>query len=400
MSRRSGSPRRLLIVSHVEHYANGGRLHAYGPYAREIDIWADLFPEVVIAAPRRTSPAPADALPFTRTNIVMHPLPETGGTSWRAKVHQLLLLPRLTLALARGIRAADALHVRCPGNVGLLGVLLGPLFGVPRVAKYAGQWNGYRGEAWTVRLQRRLLRGWWRAPVTVYGEWPDQPAHIVPFFTSMMTGEQVRAAADVAATKTLGAPLRVLFAGRLAPEKRVGVLVEAAKLAADRGVALELVIVGDGPERAALTDQVQRLDLTSRVRFVGAVPFDAAMHWYRWAHCLVLPSVHSEGWPKVIAEAMCHGVLCVAVDHGQVARMVRGRGVLLQHGSAGEIAEALIAAASQPVEFAARMQAASQWARQYSLESLRTALAGLLSERWRVQVGAAAFETTRAEVRV
>ena len=59
-------PKRLLIVSHVRHYRHDGQLGAYGPYAREIDIWADLFESVVIAAPLRRVPFPGDCLPFTR----------------------------------------------------------------------------------------------------------------------------------------------------------------------------------------------------------------------------------------------------------------------------------------------------------------------------------------------
>jgi hypothetical protein len=47
------------------------------------------------------------------------------------------------------MRSADAIHVRCPGN---LGVLLAPLFTRRLVAKYAGQWNGHHGERFALRL--------------------------------------------------------------------------------------------------------------------------------------------------------------------------------------------------------------------------------------------------------
>jgi glycosyltransferase involved in cell wall biosynthesis len=373
---------RLVIVSHVRHYGSGGRLHAYGPYAREIDIWADLFPEVVIAAPFVEANPPADAVPFTRRNITMHPIAETGGETLWAKLRQLIWLPVLVLGLARAMRRADALHIRCPGNLGLLGVILGPLLGRPRVAKYAGQWNGYRGEAVTVSLQRWLLRHWWRAPVTVYGAWPNQPPHVVPFFTSMMTDEQVQAAVQIADRKTLGSPLRVLFTGRLAPEKRVDALLEAVKIATARGVSLEVRVLGDGPERERLQSDVRRLDIGAHLRFLGALPFDRALEVYDWAHVLVLPSVHSEGWPKVVAEAMCHGLLCIAVDHGQVASMLTGRGILLQRGTPEEIAAALEAVASDPTAYTGMMRNATRWARGHSLEGLRAALAALLSERW------------------
>ena len=52
--------RRLLVVSSATHYLADGQLAAYGPYTREIDIWADLFDEVVIAAPCLHERAPGD----------------------------------------------------------------------------------------------------------------------------------------------------------------------------------------------------------------------------------------------------------------------------------------------------------------------------------------------------
>lgn len=379
---------RLVVVSHVIHYQHEGMLWAYGPYAREIDIWADLFPEVVIASPYRAEAPPPDALPFTRANIRIAPQRETGGDNLAAKLRQVMLLPAHAWRLGKALRAADAVHVRCPGNLGLMGAVLAPLFSSRLVAKYAGQWNGYEGEPLTVRAQRAVLRSrWWRGPVTVYGAWPDQSAHVVPFFTSMMTAEQVERAVNVAARKKVGSPLRVLFSGRLVAAKRVSALLEGVGLAARAGLMLETVVVGDGPERESLERQARGLGIGDRVRFTGALGFDEALKWYEWAHCLVLPSQHSEGWPKVVAEAMCHGLVCVAVAHGQVPAMLEGRGLLLSVGTGEEIAAALADVARRPARYAEMMHAASLWARQHSLEGLRASLAEMLTERWGASLG-------------
>lgn len=374
---------RLVVVSHVTHYMHEGVLSAYGPYAREIDIWADLFPEVVIAAPCRAGAPPPDALPFTRANIRVAPQHETGGDELAAKLWQLLMLPAHAWRLGKALRGADAVHVRCPGNLGLMGAALAPLFSSRLVAKYAGQWNGYEGEPLTVRAQRAVLRSrWWRGPVTVYGAWPGQPAHVVPFFTSMMTAEQVERAVKVAARKSVGSPLRVLFSGRLVAAKRVSALLEGVAMASRAGVRVETVVVGDGPERERLEKQARSSGIGDGVRFTGALGFDEALKWYEWAHCLVLPSRHSEGWPKVVAEAMCHGLVCIAVAHGQVPAMLEGRGVLLPEGTGEEIADALADIARRPAHYDETARAASLWARGHSLEGLRGSLAEMLSERW------------------
>src|SRR5439155_998129 len=121
----------MLVVSHVVHYRHEDRLFAYGPYAREIDIWADLFPELVIAAPFRQLEPPGDAIPFTRANISAFPQLETGGDGFICKATQLMALPFHFWRLAQAMRQADAIQIRCPGNLGLLGCLLAPCLGKP-----------------------------------------------------------------------------------------------------------------------------------------------------------------------------------------------------------------------------------------------------------------------------
>jgi len=113
--------RNLTIVSHVLYYWFEGNLFAFGPYAREIAIWAELFPDVVIAAPLRQERPSGDAMALTHRNIRFHPQLETGGDSLLSKALQLIALPIHLWRLGRAMRQADAIQVRCPGNLGLLG---------------------------------------------------------------------------------------------------------------------------------------------------------------------------------------------------------------------------------------------------------------------------------------
>jgi glycosyltransferase involved in cell wall biosynthesis len=174
----------------------------------------------------------------------------------------------------------------------------------------------------------------------------------------------------------------VLFSGVLEPRKRVDALIDAAAIAKARGIEFEMAIVGDGSQRRRLEEQSAKLGLDREIRFIGSMSFDQAMTWYSWANCLVLPSKGSEGWPKVVAEGMCHGLVCVAVRHGHVPSMLDGRGLLLETGSPTEIADALEYVSRCPEEIAELRQRAAAWARRFSLEGLYQSLAGLLEERW------------------
>jgi glycosyltransferase involved in cell wall biosynthesis len=370
--------RRLCIVSHVVHYRHAGKVHAYAPYAREIEMWADLFPEVRIAAPCEDGPPPGDAAPIDRPNVDVDPQPRTGGDSLGAKARQAFLLPVLVASLARALRKADAIHVRCPGNLGLLGILMAPLFSRRLIAKYAGQWNGFPGEARTVRLQRAILRsGWWKGPVTVYGSWPDQPPWIVPFFTSVLDREQIGRARRAAAARVPRAPKarpRVLFVGRLSRAKNVGALLDALAR-----TGLPCTLVGDGPERGALEAQAARLGLD--VDFAGAVDFDRVLGFYETHDVLVLAS-ETEGWPKAIVEAMAFGLVCIGSDRGLIPQILgEGRGFVVPPRDVDALAAALGHAADS-AEAGPIVERAAAFGQRYSLEDLREALRELMTERW------------------
>jgi glycosyltransferase involved in cell wall biosynthesis len=374
----------LLIVSHVCHYRHRGRIYAYGPYTREIDIWADLFPQILVASPLRNEAPPDDCLPFTRPNISMIPQPETGGDKFSAKLLQILLLPLLLWKLSRAMWGRDAIHVRCPGNLGLLAVILAPLFSRHLVAKYAGQWNGYKGEPVSVWLQRYLLRSWWWSGgvVTVYGEWPGQPKQVIPFFTSMMTANQVRRAAIFARNKSLTTPAEILYSGRLASLKGIDILLRALFIVKKEGLRFRLNIIGDGPEAGNLKSLTADLGLDDEVTFLGAMPFHEVMTWYEKGHILVLPSRHSEGWPKVLAEAMCHGLVCISTDHGLIPWLLREKGSVFPvddiEGLAGHLRDLI----RDPVKYERLSRTSATWAQHYSIEGLRDALQHLLSKKW------------------
>lgn len=389
--------RSVAIVSHVVHYCSGKRLYAYGPYAREIDIWADLFPDVLIAAPCRDEVPPADCLAFTRTNISVLPQKEISGPTVARKLRSLVSLPALLWGLTRAMRRADAIHVRCPGNLGLLGVILAPLFSRRLIAKYAGQWRGYPAEPWTVRLQRALLRSpWWRGPVTVYGRWPRQSAKVVSFFTSALTADQLRRAA-AAKGKKMGSPLRTLFVGRLSAAKNVHVLLEALALLKAGGTQAHCAVVGEGPARESLEARSAELGLGDGVEFAGGASLDRVLSYYERCDVLVLAS-ESEGWPKAIAEAMAFGLVCVGSNRGLVPEMLaEGGGVVVEPGDARALADALRRIAAAPEEYDAMRARAAAWGERYSLEALREALRELLVARWNLSPAGALHAGLRTE---
>jgi glycosyltransferase involved in cell wall biosynthesis len=103
-----------------------------------------------------------------------------------------------------------------------------------------------------------------------------------------------------------------LFVGRLSPEKRVKEFVEAwAEIMTEEAVPprIRLVIVGGGPEEAALRNAVAELGVAGSVTLTGAK--DDLLPYYRAADVFILPSI-SEGLSNSMLEAMACGVAVMA----------------------------------------------------------------------------------------
>ncbi|MBV8903681.1 MAG: glycosyltransferase family 4 protein [Acidobacteriia bacterium] len=249
----------------------------------------------------------------------------------------------------------------------------------------------------SVRFQKWLLTsGWWRGPVTVYGNWPGQPAHVIPFFTSVLNRAQIARARAASERKRFQAPLHVLYVGRLSASKNVDKLLEALHTVRNRGYRMQATIVGDGPERYKLEILRNRLDLGEDVQFAGAVDFDRVINLLESSDVLVLAS-NTEGWPKAIAEAMAFGLICIGSDRGLIPQMLgEGRGLLVQPRDVSALAAKLELIATAPENYAEMSRRAAAWAQRFSLDGLRDALRSLMSSSW----GVTFAETPEAEVHV
>jgi glycogen(starch) synthase len=125
------------------------------------------------------------------------------------------------------------------------------------------------------------------------------------------------------AARSSAAPIAepyVLYAGKLAPNKGVQYLLPALQRS---GLNLPLVIVGDGPERAAIAaDAIARgLD----VRIVGWQDRAVVWAWMRHATLLAFPSYGPESLSRVLIEAAALGTPIAAMDTGGTKDILHDR---------------------------------------------------------------------------
>ena len=134
----------------------------------------------------------------------------------------------------------------------------------------------------------------------------------------------------------------VLAVGRLMAEKGFDVLIEAVALmpAAERP---ELVIVGDGPDRALLEALALRRGVSAT--FAGAVAPSEIGGWYRRSRLVCVPS-RREGFGMVVAEALAAGRAVVATAVGAAPQFIAEgvNGCLVPPDDAAALSDALTAA--------------------------------------------------------
>jgi glycosyltransferase involved in cell wall biosynthesis len=126
----------------------------------------------------------------------------------------------------------------------------------------------------------------------------------------------------------LGVPPRrflVGTVGRLSPEKRIDLFLQAARSVAAANPAAHFLIVGGGSELPRLRNMAVAFGLDRRVTFTGLIDDTTAI--YAALDVMVQPS-DIEGSPRTVVEAMAHEVPVVATDVGDVAQ-------LLDFGKAG-----------------------------------------------------------------
>jgi glycosyltransferase involved in cell wall biosynthesis len=146
------------------------------------------------------------------------------------------------------------------------------------------------------------------------------------------------------------AAARLVCVGRLAEQKGQLLLVEAAAVLAREGVAVELVLVGDGPMRGEIEKLIERHGLRDRVRIAGWTGSDGVREQLLSARAMVLPSF-AEGLPVVIMEALALGRPVISTYVAGIPELVRDRecGWLVPAGSVPALVEAMREAVAAPV---------------------------------------------------
>jgi glycosyltransferase involved in cell wall biosynthesis len=169
----------------------------------------------------------------------------------------------------------------------------------------------------------------------------------------------------------------LLYVGRVAPEKRIELLLYAVQKLKKRSLPapacdFRVAIVGDGQSRQDLEELSVALGVQDRVLFLGSQPHENIGDWYAIGDIFTLTSpVETQG--LVILEAMAAGLPCVTVDGGGACEMVAPdeTGIVV-HFDPQEYADALEQLLKDPTRSLLMGERGKERARLYSPEAMAT----------------------------
>lgn len=324
---RAGRRLRVCAISFKPCWQDeSGRWMSFGGFPFQMAAIGSLFDDmtlVIVRVPPRDGGIPLPA----RARVV--PLRSPRGADFRRKLSVAARMPYFVWKIAASAWNADAVHVPLPGDVPLLGMWIALAMRKRVLARYGGSWVANTQSTFMNRVTKACMRRFagGRNVMLATGDGETAPAAGMEwvFSTALARRELDRIAPRL--DRGLSNPPRLVYAGRLSPEKGVAVLIDALGLLArdPNAPRPHLTILGDGDERAALEARAASVGCRDRVTFAGQVDRDELSSALDVADVCVQPSL-TEGFSKAWLDAMAHGLPVLASNVGAASTVIGTRG--------------------------------------------------------------------------
>ena len=335
---------KLCAVSFKECWRGpDGRWASDGGFPLQMGALATLFDSMTLVTV--TGPSRAGGIAFP-ADLDVVPVPLPAGTGWRRKLDVVRRSPLLVRTLRSAYAEADVVHTPLPGDIPLVGMVVALLLRKRMIARYGGSWRPTAQTTLMNRVTRQLMRiaGRGSHVMLATGDPSDvREAHVGAIFSTALS-ERELASIDPHPDRGLSTPPRAVYAGRLSREKGVHVLIDALAILRAQGAAVpQVVLAGEGPERASLEGRARERGVADAVVFAGQLDRAALSAVLSRADFCVQPSL-TEGFSKAWLDAFAHGLPVLASDVGAAGGVIGRageRGWLVPPGDPDSLAAAL-----------------------------------------------------------
>ena len=148
-----------------------------------MNLWGKYVDKIFIVAPVSVDEIRSIDSNYENSDIKLIAIPNFDITSFKNIIRSILVIPKVCNTIYKVMKEANHIHLRCPGNIGLLGCFLQIIFPSKiKTAKYAGNWDPKSKQPISYRLQKWILGNTSltkNIKVLVYGSWPNQSKNIL-----------------------------------------------------------------------------------------------------------------------------------------------------------------------------------------------------------------------------
>lgn len=366
------------IITHAVHKIKDGQIYAYEPYVREMNLWGKYVDKIFIVAPVSVDEIRSIDSNYENSDIKLIAIPNFDITSFKNIIRSILVIPKVCNTIYKVMKEANHIHLRCPGNIGLLGCFLQIIFPSKiKTAKYAGNWDPKSKQPITYRLQKWILGNTSltkNIKVLVYGNWPNQSKNILPFFTASYQQNEI----EEIPKKDFNSIIKLLFVGAFSRGKQPLLSVKATHKLINKGHNLTLDMYGDGSEFIKVEKYISDNELDEHIKLHGNQPKEIVKQAFQKSHFLVFIS-KSEGWPKVVAESMFWTCLPVSTKVSCVPFMLDdgNRGCLI-NDNIDDIVEKIEQYIYDKKIYFQQVNRAKKWSQQFTLDTFEEAIKKLI----------------------
>ncbi|WP_395063660.1 glycosyltransferase [Flavobacterium sp.] len=369
---------KTLVISSSPIIVKDNQYYAYSPYVNELEIWAKYSSSISFSCPIWYDDK---GLLISKINFPIEsitPIDEFNMKSFSGIIKGFQHLFSTLFKLFSTIKKTEHLHLRCPGNIALLGCIVQILFpNKYKTAKYAGNWDPKSSQPISYKLQKFILENTFitkNCKVLVYGKWKNSSKNIKSFFTATYLEKEKEPILD----KTLDQVIQFTFVGTLVKGKRPLYAIKLVEKLKSLNKNVQLSLYGNGYDNASLQEYCEHNNLKNTIIFKGNQPKDVIKKAYQESHFVILPS-KSEGWPKAIAEGMFWGALPIATNISCVSYMLNNnkRGIMLTMNLEKDV-EKISALLNNEISYNEKRNEAIEWSRQFTVDYFESEIKLLL----------------------
>ncbi len=342
-----------------------GRNYRYSKGERQyLDNLANYFSELILITfvLRKGDPFYESCIhsPFTASNIKAKemPGPKNFRTSVLGKLWQFL---KVFVFLLKVVPKVDVLYIFLPSYPGALSWVVAKIFRKVHIVYGADDWEQ---ASESMFKWRSLKNSWFYSLYLVVNRWMERRIVETASF-SVVAGGQLKAKYNEWGCSTYDTSPRMTLSrndvyeredtcikkrkvlinvGGLVHDKAQAYLLEAFSDAKKTNKNLFLKIIGEGPLLSELKSKAEQLGIVNSVEFVGYVEDEKELYQYLIdADIFVLSSV-TEGFPRVLYEAMAHRLPIVTTDVGGIPFLMKDglNARVIKSGDVDALSEAII----------------------------------------------------------